>query len=471
MILTRAVFSRLLAVVYFIAFLSLWTQLDGLIGSGGILPASQFMGAAAERIPGRVDLLPTLFWISSSDRFLHLVCGGGLLLSLVALVGLAEPLVFFLLWAFYLSLASVSGLFLGYQWDNLLLEVGFLAVFFAPFCWREKLSHVSPPSPVMVWLLRWLLFRLMFESGLVKILSGDSAWASFTALTYHYETQPLPTWIGWYAHQLPLWAHQASQGLMWAIELVAPFFIFLTRPFRIAAFWILVGFQILIGLTGNYTFFNLLACVLCVVLLDDEFIGNQSESPPRATRPRLIIMIVAVIVLFVSSAQMFSRFLGRRELPVWIQEVLAVAGPFRSINAYGLFAVMTTNRPEIIVEGSEDGITWIPYEFKWKPGDLKRAPGFVEPHQPRLDWQMWFAALGTCEKNPWFKNFLYRLLQGSPPVLKLLETNPFPDKPPAYVRAIFYDYRFTDWATKAADGTWWKREGKGLFCPSMALAP
>lgn len=489
MIFTRAVFSRLLAVVYFLAFLSLWFQLDGLIGSGGILPASELMAAAASKVPGRVDLLPTFFWFASSDRFLYLVCGGGIFLSAVALFGFAEPLVFFLLWACYLSLVGVSGEFLSYQWDNLLLEAGFLAIFFAPFRWREKLSNVPPPSDVMVWLLRWLLFRLMLQSGLVKLLSRDLAWSSFTALDYHFETQPLPTWIGWYAHQLPQWVHMAMEGAMFAIELIVPFFIFLTRRFRLIAFWLFAIFQIVIAVTGNYGFFNLLTVVLCFSLLDDDAFGRFRRErkpveeistpenravrvvkvPKRSRLPLVFFVPFAVFVVSVSLVEWSAQVLGRGVVPEPVKKVMAVLAPFRSINRYGLFAVMTTDRPEIVVEGSADGVEWRPYEFEWKAGNPTQRPRFVAPHQPRLDWQMWFAGLEACDQNPWFTNFMYRLLQGSPPVLDLLKVNPFPDKPPLYVRSTVYDYRFTDRATKSAVGSWWKAEAKGEYCPVLSL--
>lgn len=492
MTLTRAVFSRLLALVYFIAFLSLWIQVDGLLGSGGILPASQLMQAAAAKIPWRVDLLPTVFWFSSSDRFLHLICGGGLFLAIVAFAGFAETLVFFLLWLFYLSLVSVGGEFLSFQWDNLLLEAGFLMIFFAPLSWREKLSNVSPPSPVMVWLFRWLLFRLMLQSGLVKILSDDPLWRSLTALDVHFETQPLPTWVGWWFHQLPGWIHWGMTALMFGIELIVPFFIFLTRRFRIAAFWIFLAFQFVIAMTGNYGFFNVLTVVLGVLLLDDECFERfarkkKAERPriesslsesratravrePKVSRASLVFFIpFAALVIAVSGGEWVSQIFSRRILPDFVRASFGMLAPFRSINRYGLFTVMTPDRPEILVEGSADGTTWLPYEFKWKSGDLLRAPGFVEPHMPRLDWQMWFAALGTCDQNPWFTNFLYRLLQNSQPVLELLKTNPFPDRPPAYVRSVVYDYRFATPDTKAVDGAWWQRVMKSEYCPVVSL--
>lgn len=492
MTLTRAVFSRLLALVYFIAFLSLWVQIDGLIGSGGILSLSQLLQTAIAKIPGRIDLLPTVFWLSSSDRFLHLVCASGLVLSIVAFLGFAETLVFFLLWALYLSLVSVGGEFLSFQWDHLLLEAGFLMIFFAPLRWREKISTVSPPSPIMVWLFRWLLFRLMLQSGIVKILSGDPLWLSLSALDVHFETQPLPTWIGWWAHQLPVWMHWVMTATMFAVELIVPFFIFLTRRFRLAAFFSFAVFQVVIALTGNYGFFNLLTIALSVLLLDDEFLdrfkrkekqdlsrsevsfsqsrASRVQRPQKVSRLSLFVFIpFAAFVFIMSALQWVGQLGGSRLFPEFARSILETIAPFRSINRYGLFAVMTPDRPEIVVEGSADGVTWLAYEFKWKPQDLNQRPAFAQPHMPRLDWQMWFSALGKCEANPWFTNFLYRLLQDSSSVLELLKTNPFPDAPPAYVRSLVYDYRFTDPDQKLQSGAWWKAEYKGEYCQPLML--
>ncbi len=475
--LTRWIFLRLLGVIYLIAFISLWTQLDGLIGSNGILPASELMESVRQRFPGRFDLLPTLAWFDASDQFLHLLCSGGIFLSLFLIVGMLPSLTLFLLWLFYLSLTVISGVFLSFQWDILLLETGFLAIFFSPFKIFPRISNELPPSKIMLWLLRWLLFRLMFESGMVKLLSGDATWRSLTALNFHYETQPLPTWIGWYAHQMPEWFQKTSVAIMFGIELIVPFFIFGPRRLRFFACVVLTAFQVLIAATGNYCFFNLLTLLLCVLLLDDavleKWTPNFLKFPPPKVRPyeapirKYAIIPVAIVVLFVSTAQMASRILGRSDLPRPIQEVLKVVGPFRSINTYGLFAVMTTERPEIVVEGSHDGENWIPYEFKYKPSDLKNQPSFVAPHQPRLDWQMWFAALGRCEHNRWFVRFLQKLLEGSPEVLKLLADNPFPEGPPRYIRSTVYDYHFNDILTKKVEGNWWRRELRGAYCPVL----
>jgi len=315
----------------------------------------------------------------------------------------------------------------------------------------------------------------MFGSGVVKLASGDPTWRNLTALTHHYETQPLPTWIGWYVHQLPTWFQKFSCAAMFVGELAVPFLIFAPRRLRLIGCGILVAFQFLIEVTGNYCFFNLITLALCVLLLDDAVWPGRLREKVRSSGdrvrhwPRWAVGPVAVVFLLVTTTQLVGLFRLRVPWPEPIVLVREALEPFRSINRYGLFAVMTTSRPEIIVEGSNDGKTWLAYEFKYKPGDLKRRPGFVAPHQPRLDWQMWFAALGNCQENPWFINFSVRLLQGSPEILSLLAKNPFPDAPPRYIRAVMYDYRFTDLKTRRTTGTWWRRERKDLYCPIFSL--
>ncbi len=470
---TRSLFLRLLGAIYLIAFVSFWAQMKGLIGSHGILPAEIFMHAAHEQIPGEWWRLPTLAWFEASDTFLNGLCAVGVVGSILLMVGVVPTLVTFLLWLLYLSLVSVGGEFLSFQWDNLLLETGFLAIFLSPLRLWSRPSTDPEPFPVAVWLVRWLLFRLMLESGLVKLLSGDPTWRGLTALTYHYETQPLPTWIGWYVHQLPEWFQRISVGTVFAVELIVPFFVLGPRRLRWIAFWILIPFQILIGLTGNYGFFNLLTIVLCILLLDDQRLGRhpvvESEKPLSVFQQtgRVFAAIVAVAIFAFSGLQLAGMIFGRDELPESLIEVLHAASPFRTINRYGLFAVMTTSRPEILLEGSYDGQTWKAYDFKWKPGALNEHPRFVEPHMPRLDWQMWFAALGSCRRNPWFVSFMRRVLEGEPTVLKLLASNSFSEAPPNYIRASLYDYHFTTWTEKRADGNWWWREPKGLYCPVM----
>ncbi|HEY7515086.1 MAG TPA: lipase maturation factor family protein, partial [Vicinamibacteria bacterium] len=437
----RRLFLRLLGLVYLAAFASLAVQVEGLYGSRGILPVTELLGFAASRLgPERYRLLPTLAWVSASDGALLFLAWGGAALALLQVACVAPRLVLLLLWAFYLSLVSPGRVFMGFQWDGLLLEAGLLAVFLAPGGVRPG-AGAPPPPAYAVWLLRLLLFRLMFGSGAVKLLSGDPTWRSLDALRVHYETQPLPTWIGWYAHQLPVTVQRLSCGTMFLVELGLPLLIFAGRSGRLVAFAGFVLLQGTIALTGNYGFFNLLTVALAVLLLDDAALPRALRpavpAPVPAPRPLVLwIRRAATVVpatLFLVSVVVFSSSLGLRvpwPAPVLVlEEALA---PFRSVNAYGLFAVMTTSRPAILVEGSRDGLEWRAYPFRFKPDDLDRPPGFVAPHQPRLDWQMWFAALGDCEANPWFLRFLDRLREGSPPVLGLLAGNPFPEGPPRY---------------------------------------
>ena len=446
------------------------------MGSQGILPARELLDWVRARTGvERYWIAPTLFWVADGDLALSGACVAGAALAGALLLGVAPIPVLGLLWALYLSLSVVCQVFLGYQWDALLLETGLLAVLFAPGGWRPGLGRASPPSPVAVWLLRWLLFRLMFSSGVVKLASGDDTWRTLTALGYHYWTQPLPTWVGWYAAHLPAWVHRASVAAMFAVELLAPVLLFAPQRFRRMAFAPLVGLQVLIALTGNYAFFNLLAGALCLFALEDADLPASwrrrcaaSAEPPSARPfwPRGVLYPAAVVVGFVSGAEMMAAV--GVEPPAPLMALRRAVAPLSSINGYGLFAVMTTTRPEIVVEGSDDGRTWQAYEFRWKPGALDRRPGFVAPHQPRLDWQMWFAALGSCETNPWFVRFLGRLLEGSPPVAQLLARNPFAERPPRLIRAELYEYEPTDLATKRRDGTWWRREARGLYCPVLS---
>ena len=535
--LTRWFFLRALGLVYLVAFVSLWTQVSGLIGHGGILPADQFMPAVKQQCDlqgiglDRFHLLPTLCWFDSSDGFLHLQCAAGTVFAILLILGIAPAPCLALLWLLYLSLVTVGRDFLGFQWDNLLLETGLLAIFFAPLqllpcvaamppsqssrpisCvaatppspsprpnsrvwlfWQRGVAGTlcdggvaatSPPSRLFLWLLRLLLFKLMFSSGCVKLLSGDPTWRNLTALTFHYQTQPLPTWIGWHAQQLPVWFQKLSCAVMFSIEIGAPFLVFTPRRLRFLGASLLAGLQVLILLTGNYTFFNWLTLALCLLLLDDFLLArwlpssvrrlfalnSQPSTPNRSLHwPRPLLVVIALVILSASSFTLAVTLGCRSPLLAPFGWVAGHLAPLRSVNNYGLFAVMTTQRNEIIVEGSNDGTNWLAYEFRYKPGDVTRRPSFVAPFQPRLDWQMWFAALGDYQQNPWFGNFCERLLQGSPDVLALLDKNPFPGKPPHFIRAEFYSYHFTNFAERRATGAWWKRESIGEYLPPVSL--
>jgi len=469
------VFLRLLGLIYLAAFVSLAVQIKGLVGSAGILPAKEFLAARKHWGAHRFQRLPTLCWGNASDGFLMFLAWGGAALAALLIAGFAPCPVLILLWGFYLSLFTIGRFFLAYQWDTLLLEAGFLAIFFAP----QELAPVFPPraeaSPVILWLYWWLLFRLIFSSGVVKLRSSDSTWRRLTALRYHFETQPLPTPLAWSAHQLPIRIHRAAAALLLAIELGAPFLIAGPPLLRHVTAASLVLLMALIQLTGNYSFFNLLGIALSVLLLDDKLLlpvfrwaAHGVALAPAPPSPRWLDGIAAVVAVVVLSLSMETlRRLFRIEVswPKSIAKTFEFLEPFRLVNAYGLFAVMTIERPEIIVEGSNDGAHWLAYEFKWKPGDVRRAPRFVAPHQPRLDWQMWFAALGYYPNHPWFGRFLRRLLEGSPAVLGLLRTNPFPDKPPRLVRGVLYDYRFTSRAQRRTTRAWWRRERRGSYSP------
>ncbi len=419
---------------------------------------------------------------------LHAVCWGGLLVSVVLLFGFLPGCCAVLLWLFYLSLVVVGQVFLGYQWDSLLLETGLLAVLIAP--WGVRLSRSNDqPWWFAIWLVRWLAFRLMFLSGVVKLASHEPTWRDWTALENHYQTQPLPTWTSWYIHQTPAWFHGLSVGFMFFAELVAPFFIFGPRPIRLAGFASLVLLQLLIAATGNYGFFNLLAVVICLCILDDrdwawllrlvmprrqpaEGQVSENEIPSMPDNAwswprRLAVAVAGGGIIVVTLTQTLETVAPELVIPSEVLTLSQCVEPFRSTNGYGLFAVMTTKRPEIIVEGSDDGMSWKPYRFRWKPCELDRRPRFTTPHLPRLDWQMWFAALNGERRSvpPWFFRFEQKLLEGSKAVLGLLRENPFPDKPPRYVRARLHVYKFTQWGSL----DWWSREDRGLFCPALSI--
>jgi predicted DCC family thiol-disulfide oxidoreductase YuxK len=485
--LVRSIFLRAFGLIYLGAFVSLWVQVIGLIGEHGVIPAHLTLAALQQEANKEhaglrlYHALPTFSWFGASDNSLKLQCAAGAMLSILLIIGIAPAPCLFLLWAVYLSLATVCREFLSFQWDYLLLEAGWLAIFFAPLQIRPRWSAAAPPSRIVLWLLRFLLFRLMFESGCVKLLSHDASWRELTALNFHYETQPLPTWVGWYAHQLPASIQKFSVIVMFGTELVIPFLIFAPRRPRQFASFALIGLQVLIFATGNYCFFNLLTIALCFLLFDDAFLQKfmparrwplfpaEDVTPKGMGWPRLVTLPLLCLVLLISALQLSSILGMRTPWPRPLIEVYRGIEPFRSLNTYGLFTVMTTNRPEIVIEGSNDGQEWRAYEFKYKPGDVNRRPGFVAPHQPRLDWQMWFAALGRYERNPWLINFSVRLLEGAPEVLSLLDRNPFPTGPPRYVRAIVYEYQFSDFALRRKTGDWWRRELKGPYMPVLSL--
>ena len=501
---------RLVAGVHLVAFVSLWVQIDGLIGSRGILPAGEFF-AYLERVlgPGTFERLaraPSLLWFSSGDATLHALCAAGVVLSLLALAGMVTAPVFGALWLCYLSLVWGGQTFLAFQWDTLLLETTVCAVVLAPLGWpsgsgprpdtlaaRVRAAfRVTPDAAASrpgLWLFRLLVVKLMFLSGAVKLLSLDSTWWQLTALDVHYFTQPLPVTASWFAHHLPDWFHRLSVLIMFAVELVAPWFLF-SRRLRRPGMGMLLAFQVLIAATGNYGFFNLLSAVLCLSWLDTGGFGwlagrgGKADSTDRSApttgdvstlhvvsqRIRWAAAAAILCLSLVVAARELTRSLPRgpdtppraaaaadlvdRVLVDPAAPLLRAIAPFRSINGYGLFRAMTTSRPEIVVETSADGVRWSELAFRFKPGDVKRAPRAAQPHMPRLDWQMWFAALDP-QRADWLGPFVTRLFEGEPAVLRLLGAASRQAEPPNYLRLRLYDYTFSEPGT---DERWWRRE-------------
>jgi hypothetical protein len=513
----RWIFLRSLAAIYFSAFYSLLFQINGLIGPEGVLPAQQYLAAVARSMGAeRYWFAPSLFWFSSTSSMLVAVMGIGVAASLIAFLNLWPRLSFFLC---FLSFVGASDVFSGYQSDGMLLEAGFLALFFAPRGLLPGWGANDPPSRASQFLLQWEWFRIYFESGMVKLLSGDLQWRNFTAMDEYYQNGPLPTWIGWYVEHLPHWFHAASVAGTLALELGLVFMLFFPRRVRLICFFIVTPWEIGVILTANYTFLNYLMLSLGFLLLDDRFLRRfvparflphkperiaeieppeelslsilatnvasteTPESEPdehdRARRPwhgRLtdhwsaVRLAIAALMLswiaYNTTAEMIGIPLRHVPLPT---TPIAALEPFRIANQYGLFAVMTRGRYEIEFQGSNDGINWIPYPFQFKPQPLDERPGIYAPYQPRFDWNLWFASLGSWRQNDIVPLTEERLLLNSPAVLSLFRSNPFPQLPPRYVRAILWQYWFTSTDEKRRTGNWWRRESLGLYAPEITL--
>ena len=435
------------------AFLSLWWQLDGLVGPGGVLPAADFLDALAGAYGiERFWFLPTVFWLDASSAALHAVCALGTLATLMALLGRWRCVASMTAYACYLSLLAAGQVFLSYQWDIFLIECFVVAA-------------VLARSPGFgVWLARLALFRFMFLSGFVKLASGDPTWADGSALAFHFETQPLPTALAWYVHHLPPTILEWAVWTTFVIELALPFCILLPRNARLVATGGFVLLEVLIFATGNYNFFNVLTIVLCVALLDDRWtkpiVRGVATRPGRRLSKTLAACIMALGILVTLHAVF--------RLPAPVTVLTQAAAPLHLANPYGLFAVMTTRRDELVVEGSMDGRTWSPYAFPFKPGDVTAAPRWTTPHQPRLDWQMWFAALTTPEGAPWIYDFAFALLEARPAVLGLV-ADPFDGAPPKFVRIVRHRYRFSTPEEKSSTGNWWVRSDPATWLPPTQL--
>lgn len=471
-------FLRSLALIYLAAFASFGMQADGLVGSQGILPVqADLKDTAAHYGNSAYWLFPSVFWLDAGNTALQAVALGGMAASLLLFANILSRLMLPLLFLLYLSVVYAGQVFFNFQWDFLLLETGFLAIFL-PY-----------GSPFILFLLHWVLFRLRFLSGLAKLSSGDEAWSGFTALKYYFETQPLPHVGAWYAHQLPEWLLRAGVGWTFFVELLVPFLMFLPRQPRLFAAWTTIVMQVLILLTSNHNFFNLLTVVLCLLLFDDRafrWLHYRAWSPTSAggllrgflrvtqLRPgRFANAFAAVLaaVIFTSTLSMLWSTTSGRPLPAFNEAVVRALVQWHVVNNYHVFPIITTARPELVLEGSLDGNTWKAYGFRYKPGELTRAPPFVVPHQPRLDWQLWFAALYPPNSRVayWFYDFMHRVLEGSPDVLALMGHNPFPDHPPKYLRARLETYKFSTPAVKRETGQWWTSKPLGVYVPPLTL--
>ncbi|MGD0731338.1 MAG: lipase maturation factor family protein [Terracidiphilus sp.] len=507
----RWLFLRALAAIYFSAFFPLLFQIEGLNGPRGILPASRFLEAVRGDVgPLRFWYAPTLFWISSGSHVMMAVVWLGLIASVAAFCNLWPRFSFFVCFVCFLAFVTAAQAFSSYQSDSMLLEAGFIALFFAPRGLMPGWGIASPPSRASLFLLQWEWFRIYFESGMVKLLSGDPQWRNFTAMDEYYQNGPLPTWIGWYVEHLPHWFHAASVAGTLTLELAIVWMMFLPRRARLICFCIVTPWEIGVILTANYTFLNYLVLVLAFLLLDDRSVlwvvparfrvalpnpsphenAPQIESPPTKIEdsnavnestpdPRgpavflnkARVAIAAVMlswIAYATTAEMIRMVAPG--LPVPASPIVALE-PLRIANQYGLFAVMTRGRYEIEFQGSNDGQNWTPYLFRYKPQALNKAPGIYAPYQPRFEWNLWFASLGDWQQNDLVPLTEERLLENDSDVLALFQGNPFAQSPPRYVRAVLWQYWFTSKEEKQQTGNWWKRNLLGLYAPVLTRQP
>jgi hypothetical protein len=475
--LTRFVLLRLLGFVYFFAFLGLARQALPLFGSNGLTPAAPFLARVAEHLGGRgagALRIPTLFWLGISDRALMIGAWAGVAGSLVLLAGYANSILMLALWALYMSFVHVGQDWYGYGWEIQLLETGFLAAFLCPLLDPRPFPRRPPPAPVL-WLFRWLAFRIMLGAGLIK-LRGDSCWRDLTCLDYHYETQPIPNPLSRLLHFAPEWTHAVGVLFNHGTELVAPWFSFGPREARHIAGLVLLAFQVSLILSGNLSFLNWLTIVPILACFDDSLLRRvlprvlvrRAESARELARPsrgQAVAVVVIVALVAVLSANPVLNLLSPE------QAMNTSFDPLELVNTYGAFGTVGRERREIVFEGTSDAaITaateWKAYEFPCKPGDPHRRPCVVSPYQPRLDWQIWFAAMSTPDQYPWTLHLVDKLLHGDRGALSLLANDPFPGAPPRFVRASYYRYRFAPPGDPS--GAWWTRERLGDWIPPLS---
>ena len=495
----RWIWLRALGLIFFSAFYSLWFQIVALNGPRGVLPAAEYLPAlrAAVGLLKAAWFAPTLFWFASGDAALKAVVAAGAVASVLLTLNLAPRAMIAVSGICFLSFIGAAQDFASYQSDGMLLEAAFLSLFLAPRGLRPGLGASDPPAKLAVFMLLWEWFRIYFESGVVKLLSGDVQWKTLTAMDHYYENGPLPSWVGWYVQEeLPHAFHAFTVVLVFFVELVLVWLAFLPRPFRRACFFVVSPFQAAIILTANYAFLNYLVLALGFLLLDDRVVEwvlpsrvraliapapaaqTGVGSPLAAWREawekfaKPVGMTLAGIclgtVFYVATIQLVWMFVPEFPFPTAPAQMIE---PFRIANLYGLFEVMTHERYEIEFQGSIDGKTWTPYPFRYKPQDVKTPPGIYAPYQPRFDWNLWFASLGSWQQYKFVVWTELRLLQNSRDVLQLFAGNPFAAAPPKEVRVVIYQYWFTDLKTKREQGTWWRRQLLGEYAPGVEMQP
>ena len=454
-------FVKLLGIIYIAVYLPFLFQIEGLLGSKGILPVTEYLSVMKARFGKKAYYyVPTILWLNSSNRALYALILTGIALACLLIIGVFPPLVLFLLYVVHLSLTNAGQDFMRFGWETYLLEITTCAF----------LTVATAPLNMLGWLnLNFLLFRFHVGAGASKLLSHDVNWRNLTALRYHYHTQPLANLTAWYFDKFPLWFHRLSAVGMFYIELIVPFFIFTPPDIRLFAFIQLFGLQVGIWLTGNLSYLNHLTAVSCIILIHNQFLEPFVALPTvEIASPLLWQWFISSISFVFLIFQMLCFYYGFFRARA-IQPLIAFFEPFHLLYPQGIFAVMTIKRHEIIVEGSRDGVEWQEYEFYHKPGPLHRRPTRISPYQPRLDWQAWFLPFRPYFYEYWFQQFLTKLLQGSRPVLKLLKHNPFGDTPPKYIRVLMYEYQFTTREERRATGNWWKREYRGVYAQPMEL--
>lgn len=485
----RWIFLRALGLIYFSAFFSLVFQIKGLIGPAGILPASEYLRMVQHSLGSARGLwfVPTVLWLSAGSHMLLALCWVGMIAAVLIVLNVSPRWNLVVCFICFLSFVSAAQDFSGYQSDGMLLEAGFIAMFFSPSGFRPKWGENSPFPRASLFLLLWEWFRIYFESGVAKIAGGDPEWRNFTAMDEYYQNGPLPTWIGWYVQHLPHWFHAGTAWATLALELGLVWMMFLPRRWRIVCFFIVTPWEIGVILTANYTFLNYLVLSLGFLLLDDHFCASvvppkwmpafrtaATEKGPAVaqtgtTQPVLNVVKLSAVslvlswIFYAATVQLLSMF---SEVP-FPATPIAILEPFRIANRYGLFGIMTRGRCEVEFQGSDDGQTWTAYPFRFKPQDITKAPGIYAPYQPRFDWNLWFASLGGWREYPIVPRTEVRLLSNDADVLALFAGNPFPQHPPKKVRAVLWQYWFTSMKEKHETGLWWRREYVGLYAPTI----